>query len=116
VWAVIVIWMIGRVQSDMITETMMVLAPCYILYYVAQFHLQMSGVLAVTVFGLCFPWWGNTRISPGLFPYVLRISPHACSCLAFQQIAAVLVSHLALLWLFLHSISPNCGCLWITLH
>jgi hypothetical protein len=89
VWAVIVIWMIGRVQSDMITETMMVLAPCYILYYVAQFHLQMSGVLAVTVFGLCFPWWGNTRISPGLFPYVHRISPHAC---------------------FMPRIPPNCGC------
>ena len=73
-WAVVVIWMIGRVQSDMITEAMVVLAPCYILYYVAQFHLRMSGVLAVTVFGLCFPWWGNTRISPGLFPYVALIS------------------------------------------
>ena len=94
VWAVVVIWMIGRVQSDPITETSMVIAPCYILYYVAQFHLHMSGVLAVTVFGLCFPWWGNTRISPGLFPFIesfLSIASHIAETLVFV-IAGVLVA------------------------
>lgn len=46
----------------------------------------MSGVLAVTTFGICFPWWGNTRISPGLFEYIedfLGSMSHIAETLAF---------------------------------
>jgi len=93
-WAAVVIWLIGRVQSDKIVEMSLVFAPAYLLYYTAQFHLQMSGVLSVTTFGLCFPWWGNTRISPGLFGYIkdfLESMTHFSETLVFL-IAGVLVT------------------------
>eukprot|EP00035_Acanthoeca_spectabilis_P008333 m.152203 g.152203 ORF g.152203 m.152203 type:complete len:771 (+) comp14315_c0_seq2:522-2834(+) len=85
-WAFVVIWLIGRVHSDQIVEMSLVFAPTYLLYYTAQFHLNMSGVLAVTTFGICFPWWGNTRISPGLFEYIedfLGSMSHIAETLAF---------------------------------
>eukprot|EP00038_Savillea_parva_P029979 m.74671 g.74671 ORF g.74671 m.74671 type:complete len:788 (+) comp8935_c0_seq1:338-2701(+) len=92
-WAIVAIWLIGRVKSDQIVEMSLVFAPVYLLYYTAQFHLKMSGVLAVTTFGICFPWWGNTRISPGLYEYIegfLGNMSHVAETLVFV-IAGVLV-------------------------
>eukprot|EP00037_Helgoeca_nana_P026903 m.305584 g.305584 ORF g.305584 m.305584 type:complete len:775 (-) comp27346_c0_seq2:115-2439(-) len=94
VWAVVTIWLVGRVRSDQIAEMSLVFAPVYLLYYAAQFHLQMSGVLAVTTFGICFPWWGNTRMSPGLFEYIdgfLGSMSHIAETLVFV-ISGVLVT------------------------
>eukprot|EP00041_Stephanoeca_diplocostata_P019514 m.422108 g.422108 ORF g.422108 m.422108 type:complete len:775 (-) comp21324_c0_seq6:1170-3494(-) len=92
--AVVVIWLLGRVRSDDVVEIALVFAPAYVLYFVAQFLLDMSGVLAVVTYGLFFPWWGNTRISPGLVGKVdsfLHWMSHTCETLIFTFCGIIIV-------------------------
>ena len=70
VWGGVVIALLGRIQHDSVIELALVCSAAYLLYYVADFEAEVSGVLAVVAYGLCFPWFGSSRFSPGTVPQV----------------------------------------------
>lgn len=64
VWAIAVISLLGRVQSNSTVEPLLLLTMSYLLFYTAEEQCHVSSILAVVVYGLCFPWFGKSRISP----------------------------------------------------
>ena len=64
VWAWVTIHWVGRVFNDPVMEMTITLVSAYLLFYTAEFVLEVSGVLAVVVLGACFAAFGKTRISP----------------------------------------------------
>jgi NhaP-type Na+/H+ or K+/H+ antiporter len=64
VWAIAVVSLLGRVQSNSTVEPLLLLAMSYLLFYTADEQCHVSSILAVVVYGLCFLWFGKSRISP----------------------------------------------------
>jgi NhaP-type Na+/H+ or K+/H+ antiporter len=58
------LWFIGKVFNDAIIEITVTLCAAYLTFYVAEWTLKMSGVLAVVALGLTFAHHGTTKISP----------------------------------------------------
>lgn len=52
-------------MNDGTTEATMALTMAYLLFYTAEDQALVSGVLAVVTYGLCFTWFGKSRLSPG---------------------------------------------------
>jgi hypothetical protein len=63
-WAFGTIFFVSRVYNDSLTETTLVVASAFLLFYVAEDLCEVSGVLAVVTLGAAFVWVGNAQITP----------------------------------------------------
>ncbi|MCD4793326.1 MAG: cation:proton antiporter [Bacteroidales bacterium] len=61
--AVVIAW-VKRVFNDALVEISIIIAAAYLVFFVAEHFMQMSGVLAIVAFGLAMAGIGKTRISP----------------------------------------------------
>lgn len=62
--SVILLEWLDRVFNDAAVEITITLSSAYLVFYLAEAQLQVSGVLAVVALGLCFSRFGVTTISP----------------------------------------------------
>ncbi|MEH6648526.1 MAG: cation:proton antiporter [Motiliproteus sp.] len=63
-FAKLVITAVGRLYNDPLIETTLSIASAYLVYFVAEQGLSVSGVVAVVVFGLMLAGAGRARFSP----------------------------------------------------
>eukprot|EP00040_Diaphanoeca_grandis_P017827 m.93467 g.93467 ORF g.93467 m.93467 type:complete len:830 (+) comp26639_c0_seq2:203-2692(+) len=98
-WAMVVIWVLGHIRSDAMVEISVCFVSAYLLFYVAEFECGASGIMAVVMYGICFPWFGKTRFSPGsgrVMEKFLEIICYMSETVMFM-LAGVLVSKTAML-------------------
>jgi NhaP-type Na+/H+ or K+/H+ antiporter len=62
VWAAATIYAVGRVYNDSLTETTIIVASAFLLFFVAEDLCHVSGVLAVVSLGAGFVWIGNSQV------------------------------------------------------
>eukprot|EP00051_Salpingoeca_urceolata_P007004 m.92774 g.92774 ORF g.92774 m.92774 type:complete len:1268 (+) comp15075_c0_seq1:118-3921(+) len=63
-WAFVTIYWLSRIVNDPFIEITLTFCTTYLLFFVAEDAAEVSGVLAVVTFGLCFAAFGNTQVSP----------------------------------------------------
>ncbi len=57
---------VGKVFNDALVEISVMIAAAYLIFFIAEYFLHVSGVLGVVSFGLIMAGNGRTKISPGV--------------------------------------------------
>jgi NhaP-type Na+/H+ or K+/H+ antiporter len=67
IWGVAMGWavstFVGRIHGDVNTEVALTIVGSYITFFVAEYYLAVSGVLAIVAFGVYFGHFGRANIS-----------------------------------------------------
>ena len=59
------IYWLKKTFNDIISESLITIGTCYLIYYISEFtKLHTSGILALVISGLFMAYYGKTRISP----------------------------------------------------
>lgn len=58
------LWFITRSQSDAIIQNSAIMVSAYVIFFLAQSYLGVSGVIALVGYGLVIAYYGRPRIAP----------------------------------------------------
>lgn len=64
------LWFLRRVRCDRLVQNSTILLAAYLTFLVAQDSLQVSGVIALVVFGLTVSYWGEVRLDEKVSHFV----------------------------------------------
>jgi CPA1 family monovalent cation:H+ antiporter len=70
--AVLVGWLLGRVESDPFIEVPLTVILAYAAFLIAE-EIHLSGVMAVVAAGIVMGGWGRTKISPAISHYLSEL-------------------------------------------
>lgn len=70
--AAVTIWWLRHVFNDALVEITLTVAAAYLVFYIAESFLHVSGVLALVALGLLLAGVGRTRISPEVEGFLHR--------------------------------------------
>mmetsp|Transcript_42079 Transcript_42079/g.127635 ORF Transcript_42079/g.127635 Transcript_42079/m.127635 type:complete len:354 (+) Transcript_42079:213-1274(+) len=63
-FAVVIVKWLGTIFNDAMSEITITLSAAYLCFFIAEYFLHISGVLAVVCLGLYFGHYGKTSVSP----------------------------------------------------
>jgi NhaP-type Na+/H+ or K+/H+ antiporter len=90
------LWFIGKVFNDANIEITATLCAAYLTFYLAEWTLKMSGVLAVVALGLTFAHYGATKISPEVAHFLHEfwgMVGYLCNTILFVITGVILAMH-----------------------
>ncbi|WP_199911761.1 cation:proton antiporter [Dongshaea marina] len=95
----VILGWIGRVFNDPLIEITLSVASAYLVFYVAEGVLHVSGVVAVVALALLFAGIGRTRISPevaGFLHHFWEMLAHFANTLIFLMVGVLVAFRVAL--------------------
>ena len=98
VGAVVLFW-IGRLFNQPITEITITISAAYIAYFIAENIFHVSGVVAVVALGLLLASIGRTKISPevaGFLHHFWQMMAHIANTLIFILVGIIIASRIRL--------------------
>lgn len=98
-FAKLVIIAVGRLYNDPLIETTLSIASAYLVYFVAEQGLEVSGVVAVVIFGLMLAGDGRARFSPeaqGFLHHFWSMLAHMANTLIFLIVGLLIAERVEL--------------------
>jgi NhaP-type Na+/H+ or K+/H+ antiporter len=95
----IAIYWIGRTFNDPLIEISLSIAVAYLVFYVAEGAMHVSGVVALVTLGILFASVGRTRISPEVAGFLHRfweVMAHVANTLIFLLVGILIASRVQL--------------------
>ncbi len=96
--AAVTIWWLRHVFNDALVEITLTVAAAYLVFYVAESFLHVSGVLALVALGLLLAGVGRTRISPeveGFLHQFWEMTAYLANTLIFILVGVVIAERAA---------------------
>ncbi len=95
------IWLAQRTKPDAVLQSTVMIIAAYILFYVANSVLQVSGVIALVTFGLYIAYMGTTRLRPKVNSFIRNfweLMGYIANTLIFIVVGLLIATKCDLYW------------------